>query len=88
MSLSVVSDIPPSREPYDAAAMTVVTETLEVEGIRCERCVQAIATALGGVDGLAGASANLMGEVTLAYETPEVRAAAVAAIEAAGFSVG
>jgi copper chaperone CopZ len=68
--------------------MTVVTETLEVEGIRCERCVQAIATALRGVDGLAGASANLMGEVTLAYETPEVRQAAVTAIEAAGFSVG
>jgi copper chaperone CopZ len=88
MSLSVVSDIPPSRETYDADAMTVVTETLEVEGIRCERCVQAIATALGSVDGLAGASANLMGEVTLAYETPEARAAAVAAIEGAGFSVG
>lgn len=68
--------------------MTVVTETLEVEGIRCERCVRAIATALGGVDGLAGASANLMGEVTLAYETPEVRLAAVSAIEAAGFTVG
>jgi copper chaperone CopZ len=68
--------------------MTVMTETLEVEGIRCERCVQALATALGGVDGLAGASANLLGEVTIAFESPEVRAAAVAAIEAAGFSVG
>jgi copper chaperone CopZ len=68
--------------------MTVVTETLEVEGIRCERCVQALATALGGVEGLAGASANLMGEVTVAYETLAVRQAAVAAIEAAGFTVG
>ena len=68
--------------------MTVVTETLEVEGIRCERCVQALATALGDVDGLAGASANLMGEVTIAFESLAVRAAAVAAIEAAGFSVG
>jgi copper chaperone CopZ len=68
--------------------MTVVTETLEVEGIRCERCVQALATALGGVDGLAGASASLLGEVTIAFESPEVRAEAVAAIEAAGFSVG
>ena len=48
--------------------MTVVTETLEVEGIRCERCVQALATALRGVDGLAGASANLMGEVTVSYD--------------------
>lgn len=67
--------------------MTVVTETLEVEGIRCERCVQSLATALGSVEGLAGASANLMGEVTIAYDTPAVRLAAVRAIEAAGFSV-
>jgi copper chaperone CopZ len=67
--------------------MAVVTETIEVEGIRCERCVQKLAIALGTVDGLAGASANLMGDVTLAYDTPEVRQAAVAAIEAAGFSV-
>jgi copper chaperone CopZ len=87
MSLSVESDIPPCRETYDADSMTVVTETLEVEGVRCERCVQALATALGGVEGLAGASANLMGEVTIAYESPEVRLAAVAAIEAAGFPV-
>jgi copper chaperone CopZ len=67
--------------------MAVVTETLEVEGIRCERCVQSLATALGSVDGLAGASANLMGEVTIAYETPAIRRAAVEAIEAAGFSI-
>jgi copper chaperone CopZ len=68
--------------------MATVTETIEVEGIRCERCVQKLAIALGGVEGLAGASANLMGDVTIAYDTPEVRSAAVAAIEAAGFSVG
>jgi copper chaperone CopZ len=65
----------------------LTTEVLEVEGVRCERCVHKLAVALGGVDGLAGASANLMGEVTIAYETPRVRAAAVAAIESAGFSV-
>lgn len=67
--------------------MAAVTETLEVDGVRCERCVQKLAVALGAVDGLAGASANLMGEVTIAYDTPAVRAAAVAAIETAGFSV-
>ena len=87
MTLSVVSDIPPCRETYDADSMAVVTETLEVEGVRCERCVQALATALGGVEGLAGASANLMGEITIAYESPEVRQAAITAIEAAGFPV-
>jgi copper chaperone CopZ len=67
--------------------MAATTETLEVEGVRCERCVQAIAGALRGVDGLAGASANLMGEVTIAYDTTDVRDAAVAAIESAGFTV-
>jgi copper chaperone CopZ len=72
---------------YDADAMAVVTETLEVEGIRCERCVQRLAVALGSIDGLAGASATLLGEVTLAYDSVDVRTAAVAAIEAAGFSV-
>jgi copper chaperone CopZ len=67
--------------------MAATTETLEVEGVRCERCVQALATALGGVEGLAGASANLMGEVTIAYDSADVRDAAVAAIEGAGFTV-
>jgi copper chaperone CopZ len=87
MSLSVENHIPPNRGRYDAHAMATTTETLDVEGIRCERCVQSLAVALGGVEGLAGASATLMGEVTIAYDTPEVRTAAVAAIEAAGFSV-
>ena len=41
----------PSGETYDAGSMAVVTETLEVEGIRCERCVQRLAVALGGVEG-------------------------------------
>jgi Au+-exporting ATPase len=63
------------------------TETLEVQGVRCERCVARLAEALRTVDGLAGASANLAGEVTIAYDRPDVRTAAVAAIEAAGFDV-
>jgi copper chaperone CopZ len=67
--------------------METVTETLEVEGVRCVQCVQKLGEALGRVEGLAGASANLMGEVTIAYGEPSARAAAVAAIEAAGFSV-
>jgi copper chaperone CopZ len=87
VSLSVEKHIPPFRGTYDACSMAAVTETIEVEGIHCERCVQKIAAALGGVDGLAGASANLMGDITLVYDTPDVRAAAVAAIEAAGFVV-
>ena len=46
-----------------------------------------IAGALGPVDGLLGASANLMGEVTVAYERPDTRTAVVEALAAAGFPV-
>jgi copper chaperone CopZ len=67
--------------------MEVKTETLEVQGVHCMQCIQTIASALGDVDGLAGASANLMGEVTIAYEEPDVRDAAVAALERAGFPI-
>ena len=44
------------------------TETIEVSGIRCERCVHRLAAALGGHDGLESASANLVGQVTLAWD--------------------
>jgi copper chaperone CopZ len=67
--------------------MALHTEVLEVEGIHCMRCVQSIAAALQSVPELAAASANLMGDVTVAYEDEAVRAAAVAAIEEAGFEV-
>lgn len=48
--------------------MAVVSETLQVTGIRCERCVMRLAGTLEGVDGLEGANANLMGQVTLLYD--------------------
>ena len=48
--------------------MATVTETLHVDGIRCERCVGRLAGALRGHDGLEAANANLMGEVTLAWD--------------------
>jgi copper chaperone CopZ len=43
-------------------------ETIRVTGIRCERCVQRLAVALQGHDGLESASANLVGDVTLAWD--------------------
>jgi copper chaperone CopZ len=43
-------------------------ETIRVTGIRCERCVQRLAVALQGHEGLEAASANLVGEVTLAWD--------------------
>ena len=48
--------------------MPVATETLHVTGIRCERCVDRLAAALRDVDGLEWANANLVGEVTLAFD--------------------
>ena len=47
--------------------MTFQTETIQVSGIRCERCVGRLAAAFQGHDGLESASANLMGQVTLAW---------------------
>lgn len=43
-------------------------ETIQVTGIRCERCVGRLAEALRGHDGLEAASANFMGDVTLAWD--------------------
>ena len=44
------------------------SETLQVTGIRCERCVQRLGAALQGHDGLEFANANLMGQVMLSYD--------------------
>jgi copper chaperone CopZ len=46
----------------------VTTETIQVSGIRCERCVNRLAAALSGHDGLESANANLIGEVTLSWD--------------------
>ena len=48
--------------------MATVTETIQVSGIRCERCVNRLAAALTGHEGLEQANANLMGQVMLAWD--------------------
>ena len=64
----------------------VRTETIRVSGIRCERCVNRVAAALSGHDGLESASANLMGELTLAWDDERTdREALLAALGKAGF---
>ena len=66
--------------------MTTRRETIQVNGIRCERCVGRLASALQGHDGLEAANANLMGEVTLAWDDERTsRDALVAAMAKAGF---
>jgi copper chaperone CopZ len=63
-----------------------VMETIAVSGIRCERCVNRLAAALRGHDGLEQASANLLGEVTLHWDDERTsRDALVAALDGAGF---
>jgi copper chaperone CopZ len=48
--------------------MAVVTETIQMSGIRCERCVMRLAKVLEGHEGLEEANANLMCQVTLAWD--------------------
>ena len=46
----------------------MTTETLQVSGIRCERCVHRLAATLSGHEGLEAANANLIGQVTLSWD--------------------
>ena len=48
--------------------MATQSETIQVGGVRCERCVMRLAHALEGHEGLEGANANLMGQVMLAWD--------------------
>ena len=43
-------------------------ETIQVSGIRCERCVLRLAKTLEGHEGVAAANANLLGQVSLAWD--------------------
>ena len=62
------------------------SETLQVDGIRCERCVYRRAGALEGHERLELATANLMGQVRLEWDDERTdREAIVAALSKAGF---
>jgi copper chaperone CopZ len=66
--------------------LTLVTETVQVSGIRCERCVLRLGGALEGLEGLEGANANLMGQVALSWDDERLeRDTIFAALERAGF---
>jgi len=66
--------------------MSVQSETIQVSGIRCERCVGRLAGALRGHEGLEYASANLMGQVQLSWDDERTdREQIVAALARAGF---
>jgi copper chaperone CopZ len=61
-------------------------ETLQVSGVRCERCVMRLAKVLEGHDGLEAANANLMGQVSLAWDDERTsREALLEALARGGF---
>jgi len=66
--------------------MAIRSETIQVSGIRCERCVGRLAGALRGHEGLELANANLMGQVLLEWDDEQTdRDAILAAMAKAGF---
>ena len=66
--------------------MTIQTETLQLSGIRCEKCVNRLAVVLKYHPGLEYANANLMGQVVLSYDDEQTsRDALLATIALGGF---
>jgi hypothetical protein len=66
--------------------MAVKSETIEVSGIRCERCVNRLAGVLRGQEGLESASATLMGQVMLSWDDEVTdRETLLAALARGGF---
>jgi copper chaperone CopZ len=66
--------------------VAVAQETIRMTGIRCERCVGRLAAALQEHQGLESASANLVGDVTLAWDEERTsRDDLLAALARAGF---
>ncbi|MBA3348602.1 MAG: cation transporter [Actinobacteria bacterium] len=66
--------------------MAVRNETIQVSGVRCERCVNRLAGTLRGHDGLEAANANLMGQVLLSFDDEKTsRDALVEALARGGF---
>jgi copper chaperone CopZ len=61
-------------------------ETIQVSGIRCERCVMRLGKVLEGHDGLEAANANLIGEISLTWDDEQTsREALLEAMARGGF---
>jgi copper chaperone CopZ len=64
----------------------MTSATIQVSGVRCERCIGRLAGALRGHDGIEYANANLMGEVSLEWDEDKTsRDEIVAALTRSGF---
>jgi copper chaperone CopZ len=67
-------------------AVAVQTETIQLSGVRCERCVMRLAKLLEDHDGLEAANANLLGQVTVAWDDARTsREALLEAMARGGF---
>jgi copper chaperone CopZ len=83
--VSTISVRSSSRDRY-RSAVPVVTETFQVSGIRCERCVMRLAKMLEGHEGLEVAKANLLGQVTMSWDNERTsRDALLEAMARGGF---
>jgi copper chaperone CopZ len=68
------------------SAVPLETETIQVTGIRCERCVARLGATLEGLDGIEAATANLLGQVTLRWDGDRLdRSAILARLAQGGF---
>jgi copper chaperone CopZ len=66
--------------------MAIQSETLQVGGVRCEKCIGRLAGVLRPLDGIVEANANLMGNLSLAWDDERTtREALVEALRKAGF---
>lgn len=66
--------------------MAIQNETIQVSGIKCEKCVHRLAGVLKDHEGLEQANANLMGRVSLAWDDEKTsRYALLAAMARGGF---
>jgi copper chaperone CopZ len=66
--------------------VAVSSETIQVSGVRCERCVIRLGAALQGLEGIESANATLMGELTLSWDDERLRREEIVAVlERAGF---
>jgi len=66
--------------------MATVSDTIQVSGVRCERCVGRLAGTLRRHDGIEAANANLMGLVSLSWDDEQTsREAIVQTLSRGGF---
>jgi copper chaperone CopZ len=66
--------------------MATVSDTIQVSGVRCERCVGRLAGTLRQVDGIEAANANLMGLVAITWDDEKTtRAEIVTTLRRGGF---